>query len=137
MSTFLVEVRDTLVPGRAGPYGPLPPLLVAMTLVTGLVDAFSYLALGHVFVANMTGNVVFLGFAVAGAHGFSVSASLVALAVLRRRIGHRRPDHRALRPSPRASPRPFDGRRVRLSGRGGGGSHSGAPTRRSMDFAMG
>jgi len=50
-----------------------------MTLVTGLVDAFSYLALGHVFVANMTGNVVFLGFAVAGAHGFSILASIVAL----------------------------------------------------------
>ena len=48
-------------------------------MVTGLVDAFSYLALGHVFVANMTGNVVFLGFAVAGAHGFSIPASLVAL----------------------------------------------------------
>jgi uncharacterized membrane protein YoaK (UPF0700 family) len=51
-----------------------------LTVVTGLVDAFSYLALGHVFVANMTGNVVFLGFAVAGAHGFSIPASLVALA---------------------------------------------------------
>ena len=50
-----------------------------MTVVTGLVDAFSYLVLGHVFVANMTGNVVFLGFAVAGAHGFSIPASLVAL----------------------------------------------------------
>ncbi len=106
MSTFLVEVRDTLVPGRAGPYGPLPPLLVAMTLVTGLVDAFSYLALGHVFVANMTGNVVFLGFAVAGAHGFSVSASLVALlsfvvgSVIGGRIigryGHHRGRHLAL-----------------------------------------
>ncbi len=79
MSTFLTEVRETLVPGPATPFGPLPPLLVAMTLVTGLVDAFSYLVLGHVFVANMTGNVVFLGFAVAGAHGFSISASLVAL----------------------------------------------------------
>ena len=52
-------------------FGPLPPLFIAMTLVTGLVDAFSYLVLGHVFVANMTGNLVFLGFAVAGAHGFS------------------------------------------------------------------
>jgi Protein of unknown function (DUF1275) len=37
-----------------------------LTVVTGLVDAFSYLVLGHVFVANMTGNVVFLGFALAG-----------------------------------------------------------------------
>ena len=79
MNTFFAEVRDTVVPRRAGPFGPLPPLLVAMTVVTGLVDAFSYLALGHVFVANMTGNVVFLGFAVAGAQGFSILASLVAL----------------------------------------------------------
>jgi uncharacterized membrane protein YoaK (UPF0700 family) len=51
-----------------------------MTLVTGLVDAVSYLTMGHVFVANMTGNVVFLGFALAGAPGFSVAASLTALA---------------------------------------------------------
>ena len=79
MITFLTEVRQTLVPDRADRFGPLPPLLIAMTLVTGLVDAFSYLVLGHVFVANMTGNVVFLGFAVAGAHGFSISASLIAL----------------------------------------------------------
>jgi uncharacterized membrane protein YoaK (UPF0700 family) len=47
-------------------HGPLPALLVCLTVVTGLVDAFSYLSLGHVFVANMTGNVVFLGFALAG-----------------------------------------------------------------------
>jgi len=38
-----------------------------LTVVKGLVDAVSHLALGHVFVANMTGNVVFLAFAVAGA----------------------------------------------------------------------
>ena len=80
MSTFLTEVRQTLAPGRTDRFGPLPPLLVAMTVVTGLVDSFSYLLLGHVFVANMTGNVVFLGFAVAGAQGFSIAASLVALA---------------------------------------------------------
>ena len=48
-------------------HGPLPPLLMLLTVVTGLVDAVSYLALGRVFVANMTGNVVFLGFAVADA----------------------------------------------------------------------
>src|SRR5437773_6117780 len=68
-----------LVPPADHPDGPLPPLLLALTVVTGLVDAFSYLVLGHVFVANMTGNVVFLGFALAGASGFSISASLVAL----------------------------------------------------------
>ena len=60
--------------------GSLVPLLLVLTVVTGLVDAVSYLKLGHVFVANMTGNVVFLGFAVAGAQDFSVSASLVAIA---------------------------------------------------------
>jgi hypothetical protein len=60
--------------------GPLPALLLVLTFATGLVDAVSYLALGHVFVANMTGNVVFLGFAVAGAQDFSVPASLAALA---------------------------------------------------------
>jgi len=60
--------------------GTLPVILVALTVVTGVVDAVSYLALGHVFVANMTGNVVFLGFALAGAPGLSAAASLAALA---------------------------------------------------------
>src|SRR5438874_6766954 len=78
-SRFLADIRDVVVPRRAGRHGPLPPLLLGLTLVTGLVDAFSYLLLGHVFVANMTGNVVFLGFALAGATGFSIAASLVAL----------------------------------------------------------
>lgn len=55
-------------------------LLVGMTVVTGLVDAVSYLALGRVFVANMTGNVVFLGFAWAGDASLSAAASLLALA---------------------------------------------------------
>jgi hypothetical protein len=54
-------------------------LLLVMTVVTGIVDAVSILRLGHVFVANMTGNVVFLGFALAGSPGFSIAASLVAL----------------------------------------------------------
>jgi uncharacterized membrane protein YoaK (UPF0700 family) len=65
----------------AGPgWGPLPELLLSLTLVTGIVDAVSILALGRVFVANMTGNVVFAGFAIAGAPGFSLSASAFALA---------------------------------------------------------
>jgi uncharacterized membrane protein YoaK (UPF0700 family) len=51
-----------------------------LSVITGLVDAVSYLALGHVFVANMTGNIVLLGFAVAGAPGLSITASLTALA---------------------------------------------------------
>jgi uncharacterized membrane protein YoaK (UPF0700 family) len=76
---LIADVRDMIIPQRGSRHGPLPPLLLALTLVTGLVDAFSYLLLGHVFVANMTGNVVFLGFAIAGATGFSIPASLVAL----------------------------------------------------------
>jgi hypothetical protein len=80
MTSFVTDIRQTLVPDRDSRDGPLPPLLVAMTLVTGLVDAFSYLLLGHVFVANMTGNVVLLGFALVGAPGFSIAASLAAIA---------------------------------------------------------
>jgi uncharacterized membrane protein YoaK (UPF0700 family) len=67
-------------PWTGSGHGPLPPLLVALTVVTGVVDAVSYLALGHVFVANMTGNVVFLGFALAGAPELSVGAALAAIA---------------------------------------------------------
>jgi uncharacterized membrane protein YoaK (UPF0700 family) len=58
----------------------LVPALLLLTATTGIVDAVSYLGLGHVLVANMTGNVVFLGFALIGASGFSISAFLVALA---------------------------------------------------------
>jgi uncharacterized membrane protein YoaK (UPF0700 family) len=76
----LTDAWRTIVPGVDDPHGPLPPLLLALTVVTGLVDAFSYLVLGKVFVANMTGNVVLLGFALAGASGFSIPASLAALA---------------------------------------------------------
>jgi uncharacterized membrane protein YoaK (UPF0700 family) len=35
--------------------------LLVLTGVTGLVDTFTFLGLGHVFVANMTGNIIFLG----------------------------------------------------------------------------
>jgi uncharacterized membrane protein YoaK (UPF0700 family) len=76
-------------------------MMVALTFLTGVVDAASYLKLGHVFVANMTGNVVFLGFALAGAGGLSIPASLVALgsflagALAGGWIGGRTPDQRA------------------------------------------
>ena|ERR1700739_3643827 len=39
------------------PEGVLPYVLLGMTAVTGLIDAVSFLALGHVFTANMTGNI--------------------------------------------------------------------------------
>jgi uncharacterized membrane protein YoaK (UPF0700 family) len=59
--------------------GPLPLVLIGLTGVTGLVDAVSYLGLGRVFVANMTGNVVFLGFLSGGVPGFSAVLSLLAI----------------------------------------------------------
>lgn len=58
----------------------LPWLLLLLSLTTGLVDAISILGLGKVFTANMTGNIVFLGFAAAGAPGFRVAPYIVALA---------------------------------------------------------
>ena len=57
----------------------LPRALLGMTFVTGLVDAVSFLSLGRVFTANMTGNVVLLGVATAGVPEISVSRSLTAL----------------------------------------------------------
>jgi uncharacterized membrane protein YoaK (UPF0700 family) len=66
-------------PAQPEDAGVLPALL-ALTGISGFVDACSYLGLGHVFTANMTGNVVFLGFAAAGAPGFSVVSSLISLA---------------------------------------------------------
>jgi uncharacterized membrane protein YoaK (UPF0700 family) len=57
----------------------MPQALVALTFATGVVDAVSYLGLGRVFTANMTGNVVLLGFGLAGAGGLPVVAPLVSL----------------------------------------------------------
>ncbi|MFF2407557.1 YoaK family protein [Streptomyces sp. NPDC058092] len=100
VSLVLREAWSTVVPDMNDRHGPLPPLMLALTVVTGLVDAVSYLELGRVFVANMTGNVVFSGFAIAGAPGFSFAASLVALAafaagaLLGGLIVHHAPAHR-------------------------------------------
>jgi uncharacterized membrane protein YoaK (UPF0700 family) len=52
---------------------------LTLTVVTGLVDALSYLDLGRVFVANMTGNVVFLGFSLHPHTGLSAVTSLIAI----------------------------------------------------------
>src|SRR5260370_9188299 len=53
--------------------------LLVLTAVTGLVDAVSFLSLGHVFTANMTGNIVLLAFATAHISGLSIARSLTAL----------------------------------------------------------
>jgi uncharacterized membrane protein YoaK (UPF0700 family) len=59
---------------------PLALTLLSLTFTTGVVDAVSYLGLGHVFTANMTGNVVLLGFGLAGAGHLPVVAPIVSLA---------------------------------------------------------
>ena len=66
-------------PGAAA-LTPILTALFGLTFVTGIVDAVSFLGLGHVFTANMTGNVVFIGFALGGAPDLSVFRSVVALA---------------------------------------------------------
>jgi uncharacterized membrane protein YoaK (UPF0700 family) len=80
---------------------PLTRALLALTFTTGLVDAVSYLALGRVFAANMTGNVVLLGFGIAGSGELPVVAPIVSLGafligagvggVLVRRMAERHP----------------------------------------------
>jgi uncharacterized membrane protein YoaK (UPF0700 family) len=54
--------------------------LLLLTFATGLVDAVSVLVLGHVFVANMTGNVIFLGFWFVPHSGVDMLAAVVAFA---------------------------------------------------------
>lgn len=54
-------------------------MLLVLTLLTGVIDAVSVLGLGRVFVANMTGNIAVIGFALAHAPGFSLANSLAAL----------------------------------------------------------
>jgi uncharacterized membrane protein YoaK (UPF0700 family) len=65
--------------GAVNPERQLIGALLALTFVTGIVDAVSYLGLGHVFTANMTGNIALLGFALAGATGLSIARSSLSL----------------------------------------------------------
>jgi len=53
--------------------------LLILTFVTGIIDAVSFLALGQVFAAMQTGNVIFLGLGIAGSSGAPVLAPLLAL----------------------------------------------------------
>jgi uncharacterized membrane protein YoaK (UPF0700 family) len=65
-------------PGPGSLRALLPRVLLVLTLTTGIIDAVSYLGLGRVFSANMTGNVVLLGFGIAGTGGLPVIAPLVS-----------------------------------------------------------
>jgi uncharacterized membrane protein YoaK (UPF0700 family) len=59
--------------------GPLAGMLIVLTAASGLIDATTLLRLGHVFGAAMTGNLLFIGVALAGAPGFVATNSLTAL----------------------------------------------------------
>jgi uncharacterized membrane protein YoaK (UPF0700 family) len=54
-------------------------MLLALTGAAGSLDAIGFLALGHVFTANMTGNTVLLGLHVAQEQGAAAIRALIAL----------------------------------------------------------
>lgn len=74
MTTTPSSVQPGVATGRATMIA-----LIALTFSTGLIDAVSFISLGHVFTANMTGNIVLLGFAVGGATGLSAARSGASL----------------------------------------------------------
>ncbi len=81
-SLTAMSANDVAVPRPAG-VAETPRLMAALfglTFATGVVDAASVLGLGHVFTANMTGNVVFIGFALGGRDETAVGLGLVSLA---------------------------------------------------------
>lgn len=55
-------------------------LLLALAFAAGYIDALSYLGLGHVFTANMTGNTVLFGIALAQLDANAIARSGLALA---------------------------------------------------------
>ena len=66
-------VASTFPQGRDG-------MVLVLTWAASAVDAISYLGLGHVFTANMTGNAVLLGVAIGQGQGLAALRSIIALA---------------------------------------------------------
>lgn len=69
--------------------------MLLLCMSAGMVDVIGYLGLGHVLTANMTGNIVLLGIAIARAQEFVVLRALLALigfiagnAIAAHMIGH-------------------------------------------------
>jgi uncharacterized membrane protein YoaK (UPF0700 family) len=54
-------------------------MVLVLTWAAAGVDAISYLELGHVFTANMTGNAVLLGLAIGQGQGLAALRSIIAL----------------------------------------------------------
>ena len=77
--TDQVDAVEATTAPKTSLHHPLALVYLGLTFVTGLVDAVSYLGLGRVFSANMTGNVVLLGFGIAQSGGLPVVAPLVSL----------------------------------------------------------
>jgi uncharacterized membrane protein YoaK (UPF0700 family) len=74
---------------------------MALTVLSGAIGAISFLALGKVFTAFTSGNIVFLGLLVAGANGPDSVTALVSMAAFAQPTMRRliikpaRPDHRS------------------------------------------
>jgi len=64
---------------RSHPAGLHLGLMLALTFSTGVIDAVGYLGLDKVFTGNMTGNVVILGMAIAGAPDLPIIGPVIAL----------------------------------------------------------
>jgi len=54
-------------------------MVLILTWAASAIDAISYLGLGHVFTANMTGNAVLLGIAIGQGQGLAALRSIIAL----------------------------------------------------------
>lgn len=63
MTTTSTEPRRTVVPRRRGGTFRTDTALILLTVTAGITDAISFLGLGGVFTANMTGNLVLVGMA--------------------------------------------------------------------------
>src|SRR4030081_669512 len=70
----------TNIPNQAIELRARDLLLSVLTVSSGAVDAISFLALGKVFSAFMTGNIAFLGLRVAGAGAPGAVAILSSMA---------------------------------------------------------
>ena len=54
-------------------------MLLLLCLTAGIVDVIGYLSIGHVFTANMTGNIVLLGLSIGNSLHATAVYSLIAL----------------------------------------------------------
>lgn len=75
-----VSLSDAMSPGARPTRPPLTVLMLVLTVVTGLTEAVSLLALGPVFTGMQTGNVLFLAFGLAHQGPVPTLAPAVSLA---------------------------------------------------------